>query len=83
MILLITGRGMNVEVSMPTGSLCSERAAIASALASDPSLSRRHFKLIAVLSHSLQTPSTAMLAAAAASSSSSSSASSLLALSFY
>jgi cytidine deaminase len=43
-------RGMNVEVSMPTGSLCSERAAIAAALAQDPTLSRRHFRMIAVLS---------------------------------
>ena len=46
---------MNVEVSMPTGSLCSERAAIASALASDPSLNRSHFRAIAVLSASLPT----------------------------
>ena len=33
--------GMNIEVSMPTGTLCAERNAIGSALASDPSLRRR------------------------------------------
>ncbi|KAE8880951.1 hypothetical protein PF010_g9813 [Phytophthora fragariae] len=42
-------RGMNCEVSMPTGSLCAERNAISSALASDPTLSRRALKMIAVL----------------------------------
>jgi cytidine deaminase len=51
---MVFTHGMNVEVSMPTGSLCSERAAIAAALAADPSLSRQHFKAIAVLSHSLE-----------------------------
>jgi len=43
-------RGMNVEVSMPTGTLCSERNAIGSALASDPSLRRQEFRMIGVLS---------------------------------
>eukprot|EP00126_Sphaerothecum_destruens_P001246 Sdes_comp13678_c0_seq1m3268 len=43
-------RGMNVEVSMPTGTLCAERNAIGNALANDPSLSRRDFKMMAVLS---------------------------------
>ncbi len=42
-------RGCNVEVSMPTGSLCAERNAIGTAIASDPSLRREHFKAIAVL----------------------------------
>lgn len=43
-------RGQNLEVSMPTGSLCSERNVIGSALASDPSLCRQHMCGIAVLS---------------------------------
>ena len=43
-------RSMNTEVSMPTGSLCAERAAIAAALASDPSLLRRDLRAVAVLS---------------------------------
>eukprot|EP00486_Rosalina_sp_Unknown_P007198 CAMPEP_0201574096 /NCGR_PEP_ID=MMETSP0190_2-20130828/18318_1 /ASSEMBLY_ACC=CAM_ASM_000263 /TAXON_ID=37353 /ORGANISM="Rosalina sp." /LENGTH=171 /DNA_ID=CAMNT_0048001831 /DNA_START=1373 /DNA_END=1885 /DNA_ORIENTATION=- len=42
-------RGVNVEVSMPTGSLCAERNAIGTAIASDPSLRREHFKAVAVL----------------------------------
>eukprot|EP01084_Bolivina_argentea_P101320 181677_1 len=42
-------RGVNAEVSMPTGSLCAERNAIGTALASDPSLRREHFKMVAVL----------------------------------
>lgn len=46
-------RGINLEVSLPTGSLCSERAAIAAALASRPFLRREHFVAIAVLSASL------------------------------
>lgn len=45
-------RGMNVEVSMPTGSLCSERNVIGTALASDPSLQRTDLRMIAVLSMS-------------------------------
>lgn len=43
-------RAMNLEVSMPTGSLCSERAAIAAALAADPGLRRRDIRMVAVLS---------------------------------
>ena len=43
-------RAMNLEVSMPTGSLCSERAAIATALAADPGLRRRDIRMVAVLS---------------------------------
>lgn len=43
-------RAMNMEVSMPTGSLCAERNAIGTALSQDPSLKREDFKMIAVLS---------------------------------
>ncbi|CEG35555.1 uncharacterized protein PHALS_11430 [Plasmopara halstedii] len=46
---IVMQRGMNCEVSMPTGSLCAERNAIGSALASDPTLTRRALKMIAVL----------------------------------
>jgi len=46
-------RGVNMEVSLPTGSLCSERAAMAQALARRPFLRRRHCVGIAVLSASL------------------------------
>lgn len=53
---LVVHRGMNCEVSMPTGSLCAERNAIGSALAQDPTLKRRALKMIAVLG--LDTPST-------------------------
>jgi cytidine deaminase len=42
-------RGVNVEVSMPTGSLCAERNAIGSALAIDPTIVRKDMKMIAVL----------------------------------
>ena len=45
-----TYRGINMEVSMPTGSLCAERNAIGSALADNIGLSRSDFVLIAVLS---------------------------------
>ena len=43
-------KGVNLEVSMPTGSLCSERNAIGNALASNPSLRRSDMFGIAVLS---------------------------------
>ena len=43
-------RGMNIEVSMPTGSLCSERNAIGTAVASNPCIHRKDMKGIAVLS---------------------------------
>ena len=43
-------RGVNLEVSMPTGSLCSERNAIGNALAANPSLVRKDMFGIAVLS---------------------------------
>lgn len=42
-------RGINLEVSQPTGSLCSERNAIGSALAANPGLNRRDVKLVCVL----------------------------------
>ena len=42
-------RGTNMEVSMPTGSLCAERNVIGTALAANPSLKRQDLKLIAVL----------------------------------
>ena len=41
--------GINLEVSMPTGSLCAERNAIGSALADDLSLHRTDLKVVAVL----------------------------------
>jgi hypothetical protein len=40
--------GMNLEVSLPTGSLCSERAAIGAAVAARPGLKRSDFLCIAV-----------------------------------
>ena len=43
-------RGVNLEVSMPTGSLCSERNAIGNALAANPGLRRSDMFGIAVLS---------------------------------
>ena len=46
-------RGMNVEVSMPTGTLCAERNAIGNALAADQSIERAHMQAVAVLSVSL------------------------------
>lgn len=42
-------RGINLEVSMPTGSLCAERNVIGTAFASDPSLRREDLRAIAVL----------------------------------
>lgn len=42
-------RGTNMEVSMPTGSLCAERNVIGTALAEDLSLRRSHLRVIAVL----------------------------------
>eukprot|EP00930_Biecheleria_cincta_P037673 TRINITY_DN25884_c0_g1_i1.p1 TRINITY_DN25884_c0_g1~~TRINITY_DN25884_c0_g1_i1.p1 ORF type:complete len:436 (+),score=38.84 TRINITY_DN25884_c0_g1_i1:113-1309(+) len=42
-------RGINLEVSMPTGSLCSERNVIGTAFATDPSLRREDLRAIAVL----------------------------------
>eukprot|EP00474_Spongospora_subterranea_P008423 CRZ08881.1 hypothetical protein [Spongospora subterranea] len=52
--------GMNIEVSMPTGSLCAERSAIGNALAHDPTIHRFHMKAIAVLSLSMEFKSDAL-----------------------
>lgn len=49
-------RGMNCEVSMPTGSLCAERNVIGSALADDPTLHRSQIRAIGVLSVYLEAP---------------------------
>ena len=43
-------RGVNLEVSLPTGSLCAERNAIGSALIHNPNLKRENILCIAVLS---------------------------------
>jgi cytidine deaminase len=43
-------RGINMEVSMPTGSLCAERCAISSALSSNLCLSRSDLIMLGVLS---------------------------------
>ena len=43
-------RGLNMEVSMPTGSLCAERNAIGNALADNPGLNREDMLMVAVLS---------------------------------
>ena len=43
-------RGVNLEVSLPTGSLCAERNAIGSALVQYPNLKRENILCIAVLS---------------------------------
>jgi cytidine deaminase len=45
-------RGINCEVSMPTGSLCSERNAIGTALATNTNIRRSQFKAVAILSTS-------------------------------
>ncbi|CAM9756738.1 unnamed protein product [Chrysoparadoxa australica] len=42
-------RGTNMEVSMPTGSLCAERNVIGTALAQDLALRRQDLKMVAVL----------------------------------
>jgi len=46
---LVMYRGTNMEVSMPTGSLCAERNVIGSALATNPGLKREDLRLVAVL----------------------------------
>ena len=46
----IVHRGVNLEVSLPTGSLCAERNAIGSALAANPELKRENILCVAVLS---------------------------------
>jgi len=50
-------KGVNMEVSMPTGSLCAERNVIGSALSQDLTLKREHLKMIAVLSVSFKSSS--------------------------
>jgi hypothetical protein len=45
-----------MEVSMPTGSLCSERNVIGTALAADHTLHRHQLRMIAVLSVTLHPP---------------------------
>lgn len=42
-------RGVNIEVSLPTGTLCAERNAISTALAEDPTLLRADIEAVAVL----------------------------------
>jgi cytidine deaminase len=48
--------GVNSEVSLPTGTLCAERNAIGSALASDPTLMRSHIRSVCNLSLRLDRP---------------------------
>ncbi|CCI49184.1 unnamed protein product [Albugo candida] len=60
-VRLLVHRGMNCEVSMPTGSLCAERNAIGSALAQDPTLCRRSLKMIAVLGVNLLESKTSVI----------------------
>ena len=43
-------RGINLEVSLPTGSLCAERNAIGSALVRFPQLKREDLQAVSVLS---------------------------------
>jgi len=59
--------GINMEVSMPTGSLCAERNCIGTALASDFRLRRHDLKMIAVLSLEKVTKLTASTASGATS----------------
>ena len=47
---LVPIRGVNLEVSLPTGTLCAERNAISTALCRFPQLQRRDIKAVAVLS---------------------------------
>lgn len=49
--------GTNMEVSMPTGSLCAERNVIGTALAADLTLQRQDIRIVAVLSLTLDQPS--------------------------
>lgn len=49
-------KGVNSEISLPSGSICAERAAISAALSEHLSLSRRDFFGIAVLSLSNLNP---------------------------
>jgi hypothetical protein len=47
---LLAYRGTNLEVSLPTGSLCAERNAIGTAFAANMALKREDIKLVAVYS---------------------------------
>lgn len=47
---LVAVRGINLEVSLPTGTLCAERNAIGTALCRFPRLERRDIQAVAVLS---------------------------------
>lgn len=47
---LVFHQACNLEVSLPTGTLCAERNAIGTALASNPALRREDIKIVAVLS---------------------------------
>ena len=47
---LVAVRGINLEVSLPTGTLCAERNAIGTALCMFPNLQRRDIYAVAVLS---------------------------------
>ena len=47
---LVAIRGINLEVSLPTGTLCAERNAIGTALCRFPRLERRDIQAVAVLS---------------------------------
>ena len=47
---LVAIRGINAEVSLPTGTLCAERNAIGTALCRFPRLERRDIMAVAVLS---------------------------------
>lgn len=47
---LASHRGVNIEVSLPTGTLCAERNAIGSAFATRPDLRRQDILAVAVLS---------------------------------
>ena len=42
-------RGVNIEVSLPTGTLCAERNAIGTAVAEDPALGRADIEAVAVV----------------------------------
>ena len=52
----IAYRGVNLEVSLPTGSLCAERNAIGSALVDNPLLQREKILCVAVLSLTAKGP---------------------------
>lgn len=51
---LLAYRGTNLEVSLPTGSLCAERNAIGTAFAANMALKREDIKLVAVYSAAIE-----------------------------